>query len=99
MGWTCTLFPAVITGVNGEQIRDARERRGWTQQELADEVGVGVRTIGNWENGHRVSRNKMGKIRELLDGDNANPLQVASEIELLTELMRRADVRQRERSA
>jgi DNA-binding XRE family transcriptional regulator len=33
------------------RIRDCRIRRGWNQQELADELGVPRSTIGFWERG------------------------------------------------
>lgn len=32
-------------------IRDARQRHGWSQDELAEESSVGRRTISRWENG------------------------------------------------
>lgn len=37
-----------------------------TQQELADEVGVSKRTIGGWERGESVPRNRMGALAEVL---------------------------------
>ncbi len=33
----------------GEIIREARERRGWTQQELADALSSSTTSISNWE--------------------------------------------------
>lgn len=35
-------------------IRKLRERRGLTQQELADRCGVTLRTIQNWEGGKHI---------------------------------------------
>lgn len=35
----------------GQRIREAREARGWSQEVLAREIGVSVRTITNLENG------------------------------------------------
>ena len=35
----------------GEQIRRARGRQRWSQQELADRVKVTRKTVDNWENG------------------------------------------------
>lgn len=34
-----------------EQIRMGRERRGWSQEELAERIGVNVSTVGHWESG------------------------------------------------
>jgi transcriptional regulator with XRE-family HTH domain len=36
----------------GQRIRRLREQRGWTQQELADKVGVRYETINRLENQH-----------------------------------------------
>jgi transcriptional regulator with XRE-family HTH domain len=33
----------------GKRIGDLRRDRGWTQQQLADAVGVSVRTLQSWE--------------------------------------------------
>lgn len=35
-------------------IRKLRERRGLTQQELADRCGVSLRTVQNWEGGRHI---------------------------------------------
>lgn len=52
--------------IEGSQIRDARERAGMTQAELGHAVGVTLRTIGNWERGESVPRNREAKLREVL---------------------------------
>jgi len=52
--------------ITSEQIKSARERRQMTQQELADEVGVSLRTVGSWERGESIPRNRMGAIAEAL---------------------------------
>lgn len=81
--------------MDGAQIRAAREARGWTQQQLAKEVGVGGRTIGNWERGETVPKNRMGRLNEILGGEAAvDPIRAASDVTLLAELMRRASARQ-----
>lgn len=51
---------------NGNEIKEARERKRMTQQELADAVGVSLRTVGNWEQGASVPRNSMGRLAEVL---------------------------------
>ena len=50
----------------GRRIKRERERRGWTQVELAQAVGVGAKTISNWETGATIPMNRMGKLVEVL---------------------------------
>lgn len=84
--------------VIGERIRQARERRGWTQTELATKVGVGYKTVSNWETGNTVPQNRLGMLRDLFPGelddspadDRHNALRSYSEMAILNELMRRA---------
>lgn len=52
----------------GARIRDARERAGLTQQQLADKVGATRTSVGNWEAGV-WPRNSVGRLREVLDLD------------------------------
>lgn len=49
----------------GTRIRLARERKRWSQQELADATGVDVKTVRNWEKTGRV-RNRQGAIESVL---------------------------------
>ena len=37
-----------------ETIKELREKKGWTQLELANEIGVTPSTIYNWERGRFV---------------------------------------------
>lgn len=84
--------------MNGDEIRRLREARHWTQADLARRVGVGPRTVGGWERGESVPRNRMGALRELfgLDGnsDASDPIRAASDVALLSELLRRAALRE-----
>jgi transcriptional regulator with XRE-family HTH domain len=41
-----------------ETIRELRESKGWTQQELADKTGVSRQTISKLENGHELDPRK-----------------------------------------
>lgn len=77
--------------MNGDDIRQAREARGWTQQQLAAKVGVGQRTIGSWERGETVPKNRMGRLIEIFREDETrdSPLRGVSDAELLAELARR----------
>ena len=54
------------------KIRRARELRGWTQQRLADELGVARETVGNWETGVSTPRNKEALLRQVLGLDLAD---------------------------
>ncbi|GHV98557.1 hypothetical protein lacNasYZ03_01490 [Lactobacillus nasalidis] len=42
----------------GRYLRALRRRRGMSQQELAEELGVSKQTISNWEVGRKVPRMK-----------------------------------------
>lgn len=51
-------FPEIVeTMTLGDRIRTARQRARLTQQQLADRVGVGRRTIDNWENNRTQPQN------------------------------------------
>jgi len=52
--------------ISGEQIKDARERFRMTQADLAEALGVSMRTIGSWERGESIPRSRLGAIREVL---------------------------------
>lgn len=88
--------------MDGARIRALREARGLTQEQLASALGVGQRTIGNWERGDTIPRNRLGMIERFfgdeLHPDVEDPLRSASEIALLTELLRRAGLREQGRS-
>lgn len=88
--------------ITGDQIREERERRGWTQQQLAQLLKVSMRTVGNWERGATVPQNRSGAIREVLlspktgaeqgrrSRTDAEPgLRSCSDAELLAEIARR----------
>lgn len=81
--------------INGTEIRRARERAGLTQEELAEKVGVSLRTVGNWERGTSVPRAKEGIIRAVLSDHIKSPdrdapsLTSASDAELIAEVAKR----------
>jgi len=49
--WLLRLFRVSATA---DVIRTHRQRRGWSQQQLADAVGVGLRQINRWESGEQI---------------------------------------------
>ncbi|WP_150460537.1 helix-turn-helix transcriptional regulator [Nesterenkonia ebinurensis] len=81
--------------LTGEEIRRARQRAGWSQEELAERVGSTYRTVGNWERGKTRPDQKETVLRSVLsrywdaDVHQSVPLTAASDIELLGELARR----------
>lgn len=75
----------------GTRIRRARERRRWTQQQLADALTVSVRTVNDWENGRTQPRNSVGAIEHVLgirlDGrQEAEPISDALRAQIHREL-------------
>ena len=49
-----------------KQIRKARLRKGWTQQVMADALGVSVRSVKHWEAGTRPMSKPVLKLFRLL---------------------------------
>lgn len=83
--------------MDGREIKRLREARGLTQPQLAQALRVGPRTIGNWESGSTVPKNRLGMIRQFFGTDaaeSADPLRVASDVALAAEILRRAIDRQ-----
>lgn len=79
--------------ITGDELRDARSRAGLTQEQLANQLSTTLRTIGNWERGSGVPKNREAAVKSLLGdylGDQpSNPLAAASDMDLLAELGRR----------
>lgn len=81
--------------ISGEQIRTARDAAGMTQQELATQLGVTLRTVGNWERGENIPRNREPLLRRILaahlqgNGSRSPGLEDATDMELLAEVARR----------
>ena len=49
-------------------VRDIREKTGWTQEKLAQEVGVSFSTVNCWERGKRNPQPYLlKKLQELLE--------------------------------
>ncbi len=80
--------------LTGDEIRQARLRAQWSQEELAAIVGVSMRSIGNYERGSTVPRNKMPVIEEALSaytGGDGPSLHAASDAQLLAEVANRME--------
>lgn len=64
------------------RIREAREARGWNQEELASRVGVSAATISNLETGRhgQVYQSQYAKVRALLFKDGTAPTNAGEQI-------------------
>jgi len=68
----------------GTTIKRARERKRWSQQELANRLGVNRKTVDNWENGRTQPASSIGALEDLLgisfsDADRSPPARELSE--------------------
>jgi transcriptional regulator with XRE-family HTH domain len=84
----------------GDSIRRAREKRDWTQDELAHALGVSTMTIRNWESGRHSPKNALARIEELLgfsverpEKQRSSPLTKVSDAQLIGELIHRLHTR------
>ena len=82
--------------ITGEQLLQARQAALMAQEEVAKAVGVTLRSVGNWERGAGVPRNREALVRavlgQFLGGDQvSDSLSGASDLALLAELGRRLD--------
>lgn len=51
----------------GVRIREARKNRGFTQKELAEQIGVHQTTVGEWERGEkRIPEERIDQIAQVL---------------------------------
>jgi len=52
-----------------DKIRQCRDLKGWTQEQLARNVGVSLNTVQRWESGRtQPSPLAMEKLQEILEG-------------------------------
>lgn len=64
----------------GALIKRARLEKGFTQEELAEKVGVKKSAVAKWENG-RVSEIKRSNLKMLSDALGLNPNKLLGDIE------------------
>lgn len=53
--------------ITGDEIRDIREKNGWTQRDLARELGVTHAAIAHWETGNRAPSGPARKLLRILE--------------------------------
>lgn len=61
---------------SSEHIKDLRKHAGWTQQDLADHMGVRQQTISEWETGLHTPRYSTSKHLNLIAKEVRFPYQV-----------------------
>ena len=66
-------------GWSADEIKALRAYAGWSQQELAQELGVRQQTISDWELGIHTSRRSMGKLLKMVAEDIGFPYQISSD--------------------
>ena len=57
-----------------EQLKYERERRGWSQADIAEKTGCDTKTVGRWERGERLPRPYHRQMLCELFGKNAEEL-------------------------
>jgi len=53
-------------GWSGEHVKALREFAGWSQQELADQLGMRQQTVSEWETGRYMPRRSTGVLLEFI---------------------------------
>ena len=58
----------IVTGITSEQIRKARNTKGWSQRKLAGWLGISQSLVKMWEKGKRTPSKEMEiKLRQILE--------------------------------
>ena len=78
--------------MTGDHLRAERGRLGMTQQEMADALGVGRRTVVAWEQDERpIPMSQQSRVEALFASRRINPLTAFGSVDLLAEVIRRLD--------
>lgn len=51
----------------GERIKDARRKKGWSQEKLSEEIDVAIAYISRVERGAQVNLKRLAQISKVLD--------------------------------
>jgi hypothetical protein len=70
--------------MNSSEIRNLREKRGWTQLDLAKKIGVSLKTISNYELGGVIPASKKELLRSVLSETESNNTTVISDAKPVT---------------
>jgi len=74
-----------------QQLKFERERRGWSQTDLAEKVGSDTKTVHRWENGKSVPRPYFRQMFTELFGKSVDELGLAEEFSAVELPARRED--------
>lgn len=80
---------AVMTG---QELREKRRKRGWTQIKLADKVGVRQGTIAKWESNPKIDKRWRQKINCIFNLAPEPKVVVKTEIEREIERLKRVEM-------
>ncbi len=71
----------LYVNIDGEVLADAREERGWSLGQLAQELGVSRRTVSKYEDGMDASVDVAAQLEELFEEPLTGPVQVLDDYE------------------
>jgi putative transcriptional regulator len=66
----------LYVNIDGEVLADAREQRGWSLGQLAQELGVSRRTVSKYEDGMDASVEVAAQLEDLFDAPLTSPVEV-----------------------
>jgi len=69
----------LYVNIDGEVLADAREQRGWSLGQLAQELGVSRRTVSKYEDGMDASVEVAAQLADLFDEALTSPVEVLEE--------------------
>jgi putative transcriptional regulator len=75
----------LYVNIDGEVLADAREQRGWSLGQLAQELGVSRRTVSKYEDGMDASVEVAAQLEELFEAPLTSPVHVLDDEESVRE--------------
>jgi putative transcriptional regulator len=78
-GMTPLVYAApggLYVNIDGDVLRDEREKRDWSLGQLANELGVSRRTVSKYEDGMNASVEVALELEDMFEGDLTSPVDV-----------------------